>query len=56
MVIRWCGHCLTEIEVPDERLVTCPVCGLDPMVLPLAFDDAPAFFLAEPIVDVTPAP
>lgn len=47
MVVRWCGHCENEIEVPNERRVVCPVCGLDPMVLPGAFEDAPAFFLAD---------
>jgi hypothetical protein len=47
MVIRWCGHCQTEIEVPNERRIVCPICGLDPMLLPFAFEDAPAFFLAD---------
>lgn len=54
MVMRWCGHCETEIEVPDEQRMLCPVCGLDPSVLPLAFDDAPAFFLAPPVPEPEP--
>jgi hypothetical protein len=48
MVIRWCGHCENEIEVPDERRVACPVCGLDPNVPPRALEDALAGFLADP--------
>jgi hypothetical protein len=47
MVMRWCGHCESEIEVSEDARVICPVCGLDPSVAPLAFEDAPAFFLAE---------
>ena len=47
MITRWCGHCQTEIEVPNERRIVCPICGLDPMLLPFAFEDAPAFFLAD---------
>jgi len=47
MITRWCGHCQTEIEVPNERRLVCPICGLDPMLLPFAFEDAPAFFLAD---------
>lgn len=47
MVMRWCGHCEAEIEVSEEVRVVCPICGLDPTVSPLAFDDAPAFFLAD---------
>lgn len=47
MIVRWCGHCESEIEVSAEARVICPVCGLDPSVAPLAFDDAPAFFLAD---------
>ena len=47
MVTRQCIHCEAEIEVAAMDRVTCPVCGLDPDLPPLAyqFDDAPAFFL-----------
>lgn len=62
MVTRQCTHCEAEIEVAAMDRVTCPVCGLDPDLPPLAyqFDDAPAFFLggdprrgaAKPVVRV----
>jgi hypothetical protein len=47
MVTRRCIHCEAEIEVPAERRVICPVCGLDPDLPPLdyRFDDAPGFYL-----------
>jgi hypothetical protein len=47
MVTRQCIHCEAEIEVAVMDRATCPVCGLDPDLPPLAyqFDDAPAFFL-----------
>jgi hypothetical protein len=46
MVIRGCAHCESEIEVMADSRVTCPCCGLDPDLAPLAFEDAPAFSLA----------
>ena len=46
MVVRWCAHCETEIEVMADARVSCPSCGLDPDVAPLAFDDEPAFWMA----------
>ncbi len=46
MVTRRCIHCEAEIEVPDASGISCPICGLDPDVSKLAFDDAPAFFFA----------
>ena len=47
MVTRQCTHCQAEIEVPAADWITCPICGLDPELPPLAyqFDDAPPFFL-----------
>jgi hypothetical protein len=47
MVTRQCIHCEAEIEVPATSRITCPICGLDPDLPPLAyqFDDAPPFFL-----------
>jgi hypothetical protein len=51
MVSRWCGHCETEIEVPEAIELVCPICGLNPLLLPYAFDDAPAFFLADVPID-----
>jgi len=46
MVTRRCIHCEAEIEVLDEARTACPVCGLDPDLPRMAFDDAPAFFFA----------
>ncbi|MGH2429002.1 MAG: hypothetical protein ACRDGV_08995 [Candidatus Limnocylindria bacterium] len=46
MIERRCPHCESEIEVLEARRISCPVCGLDPDLPRLAFDDAPAFFLA----------
>lgn len=43
MVTRNCTHCEAEIEVLDEVRTTCPICGLDPDLPRLAFDEAPAF-------------
>lgn len=47
MITRRCIHCEADIEVPALGQISCPVCGLDPDLPPLAyrFDDAPAFFL-----------
>ena len=47
MVTRNCIHCEAEIEVHSAPHATCPICGLDLDLPPLAtqFDDAPAFFL-----------
>jgi hypothetical protein len=47
MVTRQCTHCEADIEVPAFDRISCPVCGLDPDLPPLAytFDDAHAFFL-----------
>jgi hypothetical protein len=44
MVTRRCIHCEAEIEVLDEARITCPICGLDPDLPRVAFEDAPAFF------------
>jgi len=46
MVTRRCVHCEAEIEVLDEARTACPVCGLDPDLARVAFEDAPAFFFA----------
>lgn len=46
MVTRSCIHCEAEIEVLDEARTTCPICGLDPDLPRLAFEDAPAFFFS----------
>lgn len=46
MITRRCTHCEAEIEVLDQPHITCPMCELDPDLPRLAFDDAPAFFLA----------
>jgi hypothetical protein len=46
MVTRSCIHCEAEIEVLDDARTTCPICGLDPDLPRLAFDDAPAFFFS----------
>ena len=48
MVTRRCIHGAAEIEVPAHERLSCPVCGVDPDLPPLAyrFDDAPAFFMA----------
>ncbi|HTE66894.1 MAG TPA: hypothetical protein VK736_11655 [Candidatus Binatia bacterium] len=47
MITRSCTHCETEIEVPVEGSITCPICGLDPDLprFTYGFEDAPAFFL-----------
>ena len=45
MEFRRCPHCQSEIELPAESRV-CPVCGLDPDLPTVDFDDAPAFFLS----------
>ena len=45
MEFRRCTHCQSEIELPAESRV-CPVCGLDPDLPAIDFDDAPAFFLS----------
>jgi hypothetical protein len=62
MITRSCTHCETEIEVPVEGRIACPICGLDPDLPPYAyiFEDAPAFFLGgdprlEPIPVEVPA-
>ena len=61
MITRSCTHCETEIEVPVEGRVACPICGLDPDLPRFAtFEDAPAFFLGgdprlEPISVEVPA-
>lgn len=45
MEFRRCTNCRSEIELPVESRV-CPVCGLDPDLPTIDFDDAPAFFLS----------
>jgi hypothetical protein len=62
MITRRCAHCESEIEVPADGRVMCPVCGLDVDLPPIAitFDDAPAYFLSgdprlEPIPVEVPA-
>jgi hypothetical protein len=45
MELRRCTNCRSEIELPVESRV-CPVCGLDPDLPAIDFDDAPAFFLS----------
>ena len=39
-------QCESEIELAADSRV-CPVCGLDPDLPAVAFDDAPAFFLSQ---------
>ncbi len=60
MVTRRCTHCEGEIEMLEGSGTTCPICGLDPNLPKLAFDDAPAFFFAaprwEPIPVAVPVP
>jgi hypothetical protein len=46
MMTRRCTHCEAQFEVVAGRSSSCPTCGLDPDLPRLAFDDAPAFFLA----------
>jgi hypothetical protein len=48
MVTRRCIHCEADIEVPADERISCPVCGVDPDLPPLAyrFEDAPSFFMA----------
>ena len=48
MVTRRCIHCEADIEVPAQDRISCPVCGMDPDLPPLAyrFEDAPSFFMA----------
>jgi hypothetical protein len=46
MVTRSCIHCEAQIEVLDEARTTCPICGMDPDLPKLSFDDAPAFFFS----------
>ncbi len=46
MVTRSCIHCEAEIEVLDEARTSCPICGMDPDLPRLSFDDAPAFFFS----------
>ncbi len=47
MVTRNCNHCEAEIEVLSAAHASCPICGLDLDLPPLAsqFEDAPPFFL-----------
>lgn len=45
MGFRRCTNCRSEIELSAESRV-CPVCGLDPDLPAIDFDDAPAFFLS----------
>jgi hypothetical protein len=55
MVTRRCIHCEADIEMIDSSGTTCPICGLDPDLPKLAFDDAPAFFFAgEPRLEPIP--
>jgi hypothetical protein len=55
MVTRRCVHCEADIEMLDGSGTTCPICGLDPDLPKLAFDDAPAFFFAgEPRLEPIP--
>ncbi len=59
MVTRRCIHCESEIEVPAESRVTCPVCGLDPDLRPLfyRFEDARALFMGgDPRPEPIPVP
>jgi hypothetical protein len=59
MITRRCTHCEAEIEILDEARVSCPVCGLDPDLPSLAFDDGPAFFFSrepDPLTIPLPIP
>jgi hypothetical protein len=42
---RRCAHCLSAVDTTAEPR-SCPVCGLDPDLPAIDFDDAPAFFLS----------
>jgi hypothetical protein len=55
MITRRCTHCEAEIEVLEDERITCPMCGLDPDLPRLAFDDAPAFFFTGDPGRVDPA-
>jgi hypothetical protein len=46
METRQCPHCESEIETVATSGMTCPICGLDPTLPRLGFDDGPAYFLA----------
>lgn len=46
MITRRCAHCDAEVELPENRAVRCPVCGLDPDLPRATFDDAPPFYFA----------
>jgi len=45
-ITRTCPHCECDFEALVMGHATCPICGLDPSLPRLAFDDAPAYFLA----------
>ncbi len=55
MIIRRCVHCEAEIELLDAARATCPVCGLDPDLAKVSFEDAPAFFFASHHTESAPA-
>jgi hypothetical protein len=44
MPARICPHC--DAELTFSTAMDCPGCGLDPDLPTLAFEDAPAFFIA----------
>ena len=46
MITRRCTHCEAEVELPDSRASRCPVCGLDPDLPQVTFEDAPPFYFA----------
>lgn len=46
MITRRCAHCDAEVELPESRASRCPVCGLDPDLPQVTFDDAPPFYFA----------
>jgi hypothetical protein len=43
MSVRSCPHCEAAL---GRHISRCPDCGLDPRLPRLAFEDAPAFFIA----------
>jgi hypothetical protein len=45
VITRRCTHCEAEIEILDEAHISCPVCGLDPDLPSVRFEDGPAFFI-----------
>ncbi|HET9878607.1 MAG TPA: hypothetical protein VFQ81_04790 [Candidatus Limnocylindria bacterium] len=55
MITRRCTHCDADVELPQAHASRCPVCGLDPDLPRVSFEDAPPFYFAFEIADEAPA-